>query len=104
MLIEDKLPDIAADQTWPDAMLTGLLKKHFGEIKFDLRLKHKGTGMFVMKEGMTVHEAMALAFETGPAGETLEYIYAWFAEEAGASWLHDHDSGAFEVHSTLGEL
>jgi hypothetical protein len=84
--------------------LTPLIEKHFGELHFDLRLRHKETGKFVGIAGL-VDYPEALVFDSNPHGMTPRELYLWFAEDSGANWLLTaHAVQEFEVVSELGEM
>jgi hypothetical protein len=82
-----------------------LLEKHYGELKFDLRLKHRATGKFIGKGSLVDEQLDALVYECGPKGMTVRAVFLWFAEDAGCNWLLSaHAAGEFEIVSELGEM
>ena len=87
-----------------DKAMTPLLEKHYDDLHFDLRLKHKATGKFVGGSGLVDYRE-ALTFDSGPEGMSTRALYLWFAEDAGANWLLTaHAAQEFEVESELGEM
>lgn len=93
--------------------LTPLLKRHFDELQFDLRLKFNTP---VVLDGETVSEAWvgsdgpvksrheAVYFTTGPEGESRHFIMRWFIEESGMDWLRNVPERHLEIDSSLGEM
>lgn len=82
-----------------------MIEKHFSDLHFDLRLRHKETGKFVGDGGLVDDHASALIFDSNAHGMTTRALYLWFAEDAGANWLLTaHAVQEFEVVSELGEM
>ena len=88
-----------------DVRLTPLIERHYGDLHFDLRLKHRETGLYVGPDGLEGAAHEALVYDSGPEGMTARELYLWFAEDAGANWLlMRHAVQEFEVVSELGEM
>ena len=84
--------------------LTPLLLEHYDELQFDLRLRHKPTGKFVGDKGLVNTEREACYFTCGPRGESVEFLHAFFINDAGIQWIAAHPAEEFEITSCLGEM
>ena len=85
--------------------MTPLLEKHYGELKFDLRLKHRATGKFIGKGSLVDEQLDALVYDSGPVPPTVRTLFLTFAEDCSANWLlMRHAPNEFEIHSELGEM
>lgn len=77
--------------------LTPLIIKHFDELQFDLRLRHKASKLFVGHRAFESMWCNALYFTCGPAGETTQFVYDFFIKDADISWLNEYSAEDFEI-------
>lgn len=88
-----------------DKIMTPLLERHYGELHFDLYLRHRATGKFIGRTRLTDDTASALSFDSGPVPPTVRTLFLTFAEDCNANWLlMRHAPNEFEIHSELGEM
>ncbi len=88
----------------PAPTLTPLVTKHFYDLSFELRLRHKVTGKYIGNNGYVDNAHEALFFESGPLGMTNFELHCFLIQDAGQNWLHQTAAGEFEVESCLGEM
>lgn len=83
--------------------ITDLLKKHYDEFKFLIRLRHKDTGKLVGYYGLvddipSRHTAIEEIYDI--KGISVEKLYEKWANDA-AIWLQHHDIEEFEIQSSI---
>ena len=84
--------------------MTELIARHYGELQFDLRLRHRPAGKFVGDKGPVDTDQEAAYFTTGPAGEDVAFLHHFFINDAGIQWIAAHPAEEFEITSCLGEM
>lgn len=93
--------------------LTPLIKKHFDELQFDLRLKFEmpieidgemWEDAYVGSDGPVRTFSEACYFTCGPLGESRHFLARFFIEEAGLEWLRNVPERHLEIVSSLGEM
>jgi hypothetical protein len=88
----------------PAPALTPLIVKHFYDLSFELRLRHKVTGKYIGNNAYVDNAHEALFFEAGPFGMSNFELHCFLIQDAGQNWLHQTAAGEFDVESSLGEM
>ena len=84
------------------ADVSPLLRRHLGEIRLDLRLRHRGSGLYLGRDGLVADRTQALVRRVGAEGATARELHIFFAADLGANWvLQCYAAGHFEIDSDL---
>ena len=84
--------------------MTQLIAEHFDKLQFDLRLKHKESGMYAGREGLVNEHHRANYFTTGAEGQTVEFLYNWEIEQCENVWIEQYKPEEFEIESSIGGM
>lgn len=82
--------------------MTELIRKHYNELKFLLRLRHSN-GKYVGKNGFVESPHKASYYCSGPEGRTVDFLLRWEIEECDNSYLVGMDPSEFCIESELDE-
>lgn len=77
--------------------LTPLIIENYNDLKFDLRLRHKASKLYVGHHEFKSHWRDALYFTCGPEGEEVQFIYDFFINDAGIIWIKQYPVDEFEL-------
>ena len=62
------------------------------------------TSLYRAALGPVNTEREACYFTCGPRGESVEFLHAFFINDAGIQWIAAHPAEEFEITSCLGEM
>lgn len=82
--------------------ISPLLQRHLSQIRLDLRLRHRASGLYLGRDGLVADRAQALVRRTGAEGATARELHIFFVADLGANWvLQCYAAGHFEIDSDL---
>lgn len=81
--------------------MSSLIEKHLKDIRFALLLRHRVTGLYVAKNGMSERRQTALFVETDSNGKNIAELLDILNESQDHPWLGQLGPSEFEIESEL---